>query len=306
MTRVEDGADKPIADEAQTQAETDALLAQVAEARSRNQFNPLDTNGQKTLRQLVAHFTDKRGMKRLRIAETLGEIGKPATAAVLEGLANHPDPVVRRACAKTITLIKDPVAIPAMVKALLTDEDTVVHGSAAGALAQIGKPAVPTMLELLGKPETPETTKGHLAWALSFVGEAAKEDLLGPAVEAESEAVRAAAVSAIAKLAQEAAEQGGAVDEPSLQVLTQALKDPSEEVRSEAIAVLADLSHEPAVPELLSLIQHELASTRKVAALALMKIGNAGAIEPLKAQLAQESDFAVENALQMAIAQLED
>lgn len=305
MTRMQDAAELMAQEESLAQAETDALLAKVVEARSRHQFNPLDADGQATLRQLVAHFTDKRGMKRLRIAETLGDIGKPATAAALEGLAQHPDPVVRRACAKTITLIKDPAAIPGLVEALLHDEDTVVHGSAAGALAQIGKPAVPIMLELLGKPETPETTKGHLAWALSFMGEEAKDDLLGAAVASEAAAVRAAAVSAIAKLAQEAFEQGNAVDQPSLQVLTQALSDGSEEVRSEAIAVLADLAYEPAVPELIALLQHESPSSRKAAALAMMKIGDPRAIAPLKAQLEQESDFALENAIQMAIAQLE-
>ncbi|UNU23133.1 HEAT repeat domain-containing protein [Microcoleus vaginatus] len=44
------------------------------------------------------------------LAETLGSIGKPATTFLLEALAHHPNPVVRRASAKTLTLICEDLA----------------------------------------------------------------------------------------------------------------------------------------------------------------------------------------------------
>lgn len=280
---------------AQAQAQTDLLLERVALERAEQRFDPED---QETLRQLVEDFADRRGMTRLRIAETLGAIGKPATDVLLTGLASHENPVVRRACAKTITLIKDPKAIPTLVEALLHDEDTVVHGSAAGALAQIGAASVPVMLEILGDPQTPETTKGHLAWALSFVGNEAKEAFYAAAA-ADAPEVRSAMVGAIAKVAQ---------DEPedrAFALLINALGDSVAAVRSEAAAVLGNLAHRPALPQLLEMLQHELPESRKAAALALMKIGAGEAIAPLNAQLEQESDFALEQVMRLAVSQLE-
>ncbi len=279
----------------QAQAQTDALIQTVTEQITLHTFDP---NDEELMQQMVESFADSRGMVRLRIAETLGEIGEPATPVLIRALANHPNPVVRRACAKTLTLIADPQAIPTLVHAFLNDEDTVVQGSSVGALARTGEPAVPELLTILESPHHSESIKGHAAWALAFIGAEAKEHLY-KALDSDSEGVRGAVVAAIAKIAQEDP-QAGAFD-----ILINALADPSENVRCEAAAVLGNLAHKPAIPTLLELLNHPEAESRKSAALALMKIRDNSVVGSLQTALSQEKEPAIQSVIKLAISQLE-
>lgn len=279
----------------QSQAETDALLQMVNEQIAMRTF---DFNDHQLLKRMVESMGDARGLVRLGFAEALGEIGKPATPFLLEALAHHPNPVVRRAAAKTLTLIADPIAIPDLVHALLNDEDTVVQGSAVGALAQIGEAAVPSLLEILAAPKHRESIKGHAAWALAFIGAEAKEHLYR-AIDSDSAEVRAAVVGAIAKIAQEDSEKG------AFDILVNALTDSATIVRCEAAAVLGNLAYRPAIPNLVELLHHPDWESRKAAALALMKNGDTTAIEPLKGALSQEGEAAVQTVIKLAISQLE-
>ncbi len=291
-------ASGPGATEALTPAQeaVDALLVQVAQQIV---DKTLDPNNQELFEQLVEGFSDTRGLVRLRIAETLGsEIGTPTTQAVMAGLANHDNPVVRRACGKTLTLIANPEAIPTLVHSLLHDEDMVVHGSCAGALARLGTPAVPALLEVLQAEDLPENTKGHVIWALAFNALEAKETFY-EAYESGSEAVRVGMVGAIAKVAQDAPE------ERAFQLLISALDDDVEDVRSEAAAVLGNLSHKPAMPKLLEMLNHTAPLSRKAAALAIMKIGDGEAIAPLQSAVEQEGEDEVKSAMKLAVSQLE-
>ncbi|WP_223265284.1 HEAT repeat domain-containing protein [Nostoc sp. 'Peltigera membranacea cyanobiont' 210A] len=110
-------------------AESDALFSVVSEQLSLNTFNSDD---QELIKRMVESMGDSRGMVRLSFAEALGKIGKPATPLLMEAVANHPNPVVRRGSAKTLTLIADPIAVPILVNALLNDEDMVVKTSSVG------------------------------------------------------------------------------------------------------------------------------------------------------------------------------
>lgn len=279
----------------QFQSENDALLERVTEQITLDRFDPTD---QATLKRLVDGFADSRGMVRLSIAETLGEIGEAATPVLLHGLAHDPNPVVRRACAKTLTLIGDATAVPDLIHALLHDEDTVVQGSAIGALARTGEAAVPPLLEILASPDRPESMKGHAAWALSFIGTEAK-DLVYQQLHAESPEVRAAVVGVVAKVAQEQA------DAQAFQLLVQALEDSESIVRAEAAAILGNLAYLPALPALVRLLHHTDWESRKTAALALMKLGDAAALPPLQAAVADEPEAAVQTVMQLAINQLQ-
>lgn len=278
-----------------SQAETDALLQTVKEQVAQGTF---DSNDQQLLKQMVESLGDTRGMVRLNFAQTLGEIGKPATPFLLEALVNHPNPVVRRACAKTLTLIADPSAIPTLVYALLNDPDTVVQGSSVGALASNGEAAVPALLEILRSPENSASVIGHAAWALAFIGTEAKEYLYKE-IASDSADVRAAVVGAIAKVVQENPEEGG------FNILVNALTDSAEIVRCEAAAVLGNLTYRPAIPNLIELLHHADWESRKSAALALMKIGDRTALEPLKTALAEEPEIAVQKVIELAISQIE-
>ncbi|GBF81924.1 HEAT repeat domain-containing protein [Aphanothece sacrum] len=273
------------------QAQTDNLLQMVSEQIAEQTF---DFNNQEILQLLVESLGDKRGMTRLRCAETLHEIGTSATPYLLTALANHPDVVVRRASAKTLTLIADPTAVPHLIHSLLNDEDTVVKGSSVGALARIGEPAVASLLDILAANEHPESTKGHAAWALAFIGTEAKEYLY-QAIASDSPVVRAAVVGAIAKVAQEE-------PKPDLfDILINSLTDTDENVRCEAAAALGNVAYQPAIPNLIELLNHQDGESRKAAALALMKIGDESAKESLETALTKESETAVQLILKLGI-----
>jgi bilin biosynthesis protein len=255
------------------QADNDALIAIVTDQISFDTFDP--DNGEILNRMVVEGMADPRGMMRLRFAETLGEIGEPATPFLLQALKSHTNPVVRRAAAKTLTLIADPASIPILLDAFLTDEDTVVKGSSAGALARIGKPAVPILLDILKSPQHPEDIKGHAAWALAFIGAEAAEYLY-EALNSDSVDVRCAVIGAIAHVAQEQA------DEKSCQVLVTALSDPVPVIRTEAAAALAQINYPPALPHLIDTLKDADGEVRKAAVTSLGKIGDRAALEPLQ------------------------
>ncbi|MGF1492174.1 MAG: HEAT repeat domain-containing protein [Microcoleaceae cyanobacterium] len=275
------------------QQETDALLQRVRQQQTNQTFDDTD---QMTLKQLVESFSDSRGMTRLALAETLGEIGKPATPVLVEGLAKHPNPVVRRACAKTLTLIEDPDAIPTLVDSL-SDEDTVIQASASGALARLGEAAVPPLLKVLEDPNHSESIKGYVSWALAFMGPQVADSLC-QAFDSKSEDVRAAVVAAIANIAQ------NQPDEKFLNLLTQALSDPVEAVRTEAVSAFGRLTYQPAIPALVKLLKSDSGESRKAATVALMKMDDSTALEPLKTALSQESDPGIRQAMELAISQL--
>ncbi len=275
--------------------EVDQFLAAARTDVAQQTFDPTD---RQRLHRMVECMGDSRGMVRLGFADTLGRIGKPATPFLLDALREHPDPVVRRASAKTLTLIADPETVSPLVHALLHDEDTVVKGSAVGALARIGAASVQVLLDILASPSHPESTKGHAAWALAFIGMEAKEYLYRE-IGSDSESVRTAVVGAIAKIAQESGET------EAFDLLTNALNDSSETVRCEAAAVLGNLAYKPAVTPLVELLNHPSGETRKAAALSLMKIKDKSAIALLQKASDRESDPAVEPIIKLAIAQLE-
>lgn len=277
-----------------TQAQTDDLLQRVTEQIDLDAF---DVNDSETLQLLVESLGDTRGMIRLRCAETLAEIGEITTPFLLDALANHANVVVRRAAAKTITLIADPRAVPHLIHSLLNDEDTVVKGSSVGALARIGEPSVKSLLDILASTDLPESTIGHAAWALAFIGAKAKEYLY-QAIASDSPVVRGAVVGAIAKVAQEEPQ------DELFEILLKSLTDVDVDVRCEAAAALGNLAYKPAIPNLIELLNHGDGETRRAAALSLMKVGDSAAIEPLKAALARESESAIQGVIKLAISQI--
>jgi bilin biosynthesis protein len=278
------------------QAKTDKLLTTVNQQIAQGTFND---NDQQLIRQMVECLGDTRGLVRLGYAEALGQVGKPAVKPLIDALLHHSNVVVRRAAGKTLTLIEDPEAVPHLIHALLNDEDTVVQGSAIGALARTGEAAVTPLLEVLASPDSTESHKGHAAWALSFIGAIAKEQLYA-AYSSNSPEVRAAVVGAIAKVAEENRD-----DTQALNLLVESLEDASANVRSEAAAVLGNLKYQPAIPQLTELLNHPEGETRKSAALSLMKIGDRNSLESLQTALAQESDEGIKKAMVLAISMLE-
>ncbi|MDJ1174591.1 HEAT repeat domain-containing protein [Roseofilum capinflatum] len=286
--------------------ETDAFLQSVQGQMVAQEF---DSGDRQVLQQMVECLGDSRGMVRLSFAETIGKIGTPATPVLLEALRHHANPVVRRAAAKTLTLIADPAAVPTLVEALLNDDDMVVKGSSVGALARTGEVAVPALLEILADANHPENYKGLVGWALAFIGSEAK-DLVYQQMASESPEVRAAVVEVMAQVAQENPENGDRASDAEYnrerQLLLQSLNDPASIVRCEAATALGNLKYTHAIPQLLELLQHSDIESRKSAALSLMKIGDLSVIDSLQTALTQESEPSVAQVIQLAITKLEN
>lgn len=278
--------------------ETDAFLQSVQAQMVAGQF---DSGDRQVLQQMVECLGDSRGMVRLSFAETIGKIGTPATPVLLEALRHHANPVVRRAAAKTLTLIADPTAVPTLVDALLNDEDMVVKGSAVGALARTGEVAVPALLEILADANHPENYKGLVGWALAFIGSEAK-DLIYQHMASDSPEVRAAVVEVMMQVVQENPENG----DRELELLLQCLNDPASIVRCEAATALGNLKYTNAIPQLLELLQHSNIESRKSAALSLMKIGDLTVIDSLQTALTQESEPSVAQVIKLAMTKLEN
>jgi bilin biosynthesis protein len=277
----------------QIQAENDALIQRVDEQITLGSFEPTD----QLLKQLVEGLGDPRGLVRLRFAETLGEIGESATPFLVEALANHANVVVRRAAAKTLTIIADPTAVPTLLHAFLNDEDTVVKGSSAGALARTGEASVPALLDILASADQPEDIKGHAAWALAFIGSEAA-DYLYKALNAASLDVRCAVIGALGHVAQEQS------DEKSCNLLVSVLTDPEALIRTEAAAALGQVNYPAAVPHLILAAQDSDLDVRKAAINSLGKLGDRSALEPLRAMLTDQQEV-VRVLAKLAIAQIE-
>jgi bilin biosynthesis protein len=276
----------------QLQAENDAFVAAVNEQITLDTFEPSEP----VLRKLVAGLGDTRGLVRLRFAETLGEIGEPATPFLIEALATCPNVVLRRAAAKTLTIIADSIAVPALLHSFLHDEDTVVRSSSAGALARTGEAAVPALLEILASDHS-EDIKGHAAWALAFIGSQATEYLY-QALESDSIDVRCAVIGAIAHVAQEQS------DEKSCTVLVSALSDPEVVIRTEAASVLGQVNYPPAIPHLILALQDSEVEVRKAAVSSLGKVGDRSTIEAIQPALKDQVEV-VRVLAKLAIAQID-
>ncbi|MEM1370480.1 MAG: HEAT repeat domain-containing protein, partial [Cyanobacteria bacterium P01_H01_bin.15] len=269
------------------------FVQQVNEDISFERFEP----NEQVLQRLVAGLGDPRGVVRLRFAETLGQIGEVATPHLITALEGHSDVVLRRAAAKTLTLIADPAAVPTLVNSFLNDEDTVVRGSSVGALARTGVTAVPELLKILGNPEHRQEIKGHAAWALAFIGAEATEYLF-EALNNASLDVRCAVIGALGHVAQENS------DEKVCQLLVAALDDQEALIRTEAAAVLGQINYPPSVEPLIRGVNDPDLDVRKAAINSLGKIGDPRATEPLK-ELLEDEDPAVKVLAKLAIAQME-
>ena len=275
------------------QAVNDLLVEKVNDQIS---FGTFDDSDSQILEQLVEGLGDPRGLVRLRFAETLGEIGEAATPFLMKSLADHDNVVVRRAAAKTLTIIGDPIAVPTLLNSFLNDPDTVVRSSSAGALAKTGEASVPALLEILGDDSKSQDIKGHAAWALAFIGSEGA-DYLYKALDSASLDVRCAVIGAIGHVAQEQS------DEKSCNLLVSALTDPEAIIRAEAATALAQVNYPPELTHLILALQDVDLDVRKAAVNSLGKMGNALALEALQ-NLLDDREQVIKVLAKIAIAQI--
>jgi bilin biosynthesis protein len=250
------------------------------------------------IERMVAGLGDSRGLMRLTFAESLGMVGAPAVDSLCRAMRCHDNVTVRRAAAKTLTLIADAAALPALLETLLCDVDPVVQGSAVGAMAAVGERALDPLLSVLVNPEASAMQQGLASWGIAFIG-ARAPDALRQAASSPDATIRAAAVAALGEQIQALG------DDHARQLVLTALNDPVSEVRAEAATLLGKLHEaEWACPRLLPLLSDAEEQVRKNVALALMKLKAKDALPALQTAVNQEAQPSVRVVLELAIKQL--
>jgi len=248
-----------------------------------------------SLKRMVAGLGDARGALRLTFAKSLGAVGDKALPILCKALRQHQNVIVRRASAKTLNLIGNKDALPYLLEAFLEDDDPVVLGSSAGAMATIGPDAMDSLLGILKNPNCTPFQVGLINLALSFIGAKAPEALL-KAADSDVAEVRVAAISALGDQIQKS-------DNLRAQNrVFQALEDVSADVRAEAVTLIGkSCDAEDVETLLLKKLSDEDTQVRKNTALSLMKLDALGAIEQLKMTEQKEDDPDVKAVLKVAI-----
>ena len=248
-----------------------------------------------SLKRMVAGLGDARGALRLTFAKSLGAVGDEALPILCKALRQHQNVIVRRASAKTLNLIGNKDALPYLLEAFLEDDDPVVLGSSAGAMATIGPDAMDSLLGILKNPDCTPFQVGLINLALSFIGAKAPEALL-EAADSDVAEVRVAAISALGDQIQKSD------DLRAKNRVFQALDDSSAEVRAEAVTLIGkSCDAEDVETLLLKKLSDEDTQVRKNTALSLMKLDALGAIEQLKMAEQKEDDPDVKAVLKVAI-----
>ncbi len=251
-----------------------------------------------SIERMVAGLGDPRGLMRLTFAESLGVVGQAAVPSLCRALADHESVTVRRAAAKTLTLIEDPRALPVLLQALLNDPDPVVQGSAVGAMAAVGEEAIDNFLQVLIHPASSAMQLGLASWGLAFVG-ARAPDALRKAAASDHPEIRCAAIAALGDQIQSLG------DQEARGLVENALADVDTDVRAEAATLLGKL-HNPdwAAPLLEPLLSDLQSQVRKNAALSLMKLQATDSQAALTACLQKEQQDDVKAVFSLAINQL--
>ena len=251
-----------------------------------------------SISKMVAGLGDPRGLLRRSFSESLGSVGKVATPALCKAMLTSDQVTVRRAAAKTLTLIGDTDSLPDLLSAFRSDKDSVVQGSAMGAIAAMGEQAVEPILGIIENPQSTEMQIGLANWALTIVGDRAPQ-ALHKATASENANVRKASIFALVSNIQ-------TLDiEADKNLLVNALLDPYAEIRAEAVTLLGKLDDtETAGPLLVPLLSDADIWVRKNCALSLMKLRAKSSIEALQERAKVEDDEVVLNVIKLAIAQL--
>ena len=271
-------------------------LAEELKIKLEEQIIP--SSDQESIKKMVAGLGDPRGALRLTFAQSLGSVGTAAIPILCDSLKNNPNVLIRRASAKTLNIIGSKVALPNLIEAFRTDDDPVVQGSSAGAMATIGEPAVESLLEILTDSQCSAFQVGLINLALSFAGSKAP-NAFSQAAQSENPEIRIAALTALAE------QVHSGTNDHAKGLLIRALNDDASEVRAEAATIAGKtLDPEEIIDELCRLLKDENSQVRINTALALMKTEALSSITNLQEALSLEHNDQVKPVIEVAINQL--
>jgi len=256
---------------------------------------PKKIYNQASITFLVKGLCDPNGLTRRGYAEKLGKIGTAALPALIHVLLNSEDVIQRRAAAKTIKLVADPIALPHLIKALTNDSDPVVQCSAAGAIAIFGEAAVNHLIIVLEDEQYTEMQYGLAAWCLAFTGANAPNSIK-KAAKSKNTNVKSAAISALEEHMRQSH------DQEAIQLVESAMNDRSENVQVEAIKLAGKLSKiDSFIPILISKLKNKSPDIRTASILSLMQLKIKESLIQLKEVHRIETDKNVKKIFELAI-----
>ena len=186
---------------------------------------------------------DARGWaERAHAAQALGRAGceESIPALVLTLRDPHEDGSVKTAAGEALAKLRDPRAVPFLVRELRQVDESA--RTVAEALVSFGDVAVPELLNLLADESNPSSR----VWAARILGHSRAADAVEPLIAllfSRNDLLRIAAVAALGEIQ----------DRRALQPLVQAtLRDPAPQVRAEAAAAVARIEAEGAVDVLVA------------------------------------------------------
>ena len=247
---------------------------------------------------MIAGLGDPRGLLRRSFSDSLGSVGQAAVPALCQAMRQSSQVTVRRAAAKTLTLIKDPASLPDLLSTFLSDTDSVVQGSTMGAMASMGEESIDAILSIIAAPDSTEMQIGLANWALTLIGDRAPQ-VLRQAATSENANVRKASISALGSQIQ------ALETEEDKELLLNALSDPFAEIRAEAVTLLGKFDDAKIATQLLiPKLSDSDSWVRKNSALSLMKLREISSIDALQSRATEENDENVLSVLKLAINQL--
>ena len=272
-------------------------LAEELKLKLEEQIIP--SSDQESIKKMVAGLGDPRGALRLTFAQSLGSIGTAAIPILCDSLKNNPNVLIRRASAKTLNIIGSKVALPNLIEAFRTDDDPVVQGSSAGAMATIGEPAIESLLEILTDNQCSAFQVGLINLALSFAGSKAP-NAFNQAAQSNNPEIRIAALTALAE------QVHSGTNDHAKELLIRALNDDASQVRAEAATITGKtLEIEEIINELCRLLTDEDSQVRINTALVLMKTEAVSSISNLQEALSLERNDQAKSVIKVSINQLE-
>ncbi len=228
------------------------------------------TKSKRAVKELASVVEDDDHIVRSKAVGALHDIGAPAVNALIGGVKGD-NSDVRRLCAKYLGFQKDKRAVEPLL-AVLNDHESSVRATVAFALGKFGDPrAVEPLLSTLKDPET--EVRARSASALGRIGDNKAFVHLQPLLNDKEGRVRRSAAFAVGKT-------GG---HQAVALLIPLLEDTDWLVRESAAVALGNLGDARAVPSLIALLNEEHFRLQEKARDALAEIGEQSVEQLLKA-----------------------
>lgn len=259
---------------------TEALIELLDEAPMKTRWeianalgNIGDPHALDTLRTLL--LDDESAHVRRKAAEAMGQLDDPLVTDPLVQALDDADASVRASVVDVLASVGGVAVIDILIDRGLSDEDYGVRWQAANALAGIGRPTMPALLDVLMEPGT-MVYEGALD-AVSQMGEVAVSDLLNTLVRGKKSLRRGVGEALIR------------VGSPATSHLLDILDDVGRPIKATIIAIMGEIGDRAAVDALLGLARHEDAWIRLNTAAALGQIGDDRAV-PILVELLDDGE----------------